>query len=1113
MPVGKPLHLRLFLEGEEVPVISAQVSANVGAPATAAIQVIPLDEAMDILPRTMVHLFFLDTRVDTSIGPNAWKSDVRGEYRLLFSGEFVSFAYSQTPASRGLVLQCMDFSNYWDSAHVMAIAYGPNGNAFTNDGALNGAALGVFTDIPGDSAAEKLVKWVSSKPVTPGLTKISGLAGGVIHIMEAMGGVPGHFKGVNDFYTIAELRCRLLNQITAEENDSTAARVLSINVFHEWLKNGIEQAGGNITFRDVMKLLFNYIYYEFVPNPAPKFDDATTNKVPGTPKSKLSANPVIRGVTADLVEVQTDTYITLDLDTYTRRSVEWIRSLTSVKERLDSFSKTSVEVKKASGFVDQALSALAKVSDPATAAISGWAFNITDVRLAVAMANAAVKRAIDILGSGTLPGSSGLTESTSQRLRTQIVRPDCWFASPPACNVIFPEMYAQITYDRNYLQETTRLLVHGFNTLIGRDHLMASHILSPLNAMDGEKLAKFKGSKSMRVLMDHEVHVGIIPRTEWIPNTAGIGNSLDSAQLKKVKDGRLSWMIKASLFHFFKYRFAARQVSVAGRFNPFLVVGFPGAVITRPYNIPGGVKFQSTNGKQLDSSSINDLIDSKATEFNAPSHFVGLIGGLQHMVDQTGGTTSVSMHHARRHRGIDDEFVGVMVKTDEGKATRIVPVILDRDSSDPKVLKLLVGVTPQVDEGTVPDFLKPILDTLSKVTTETSTQDAKAVSATAAGIVAATKAGITSLNPTASTFKSTQTVEKDSVSPQSGSEPDPPPRTVYGSIPAVDLTHVKIPLGSTSIKVNDKKGYYGGKIVGIKVEDANIDSVSYTTTTTTAAVGATGSEGQTVLVSPAKTSTKTSNGVAFKTVIVYEEVTISVPGTLPIEEIVRPAWFSTAYASVNIGKKIYEPFFGCGAVVDSLITPGASTSAGVSASSDPEPVSAATSAKDLLAQLTVQETEKRTVTVEKALNILGYVYGQVKTEGQDVEAFLRDYTDRPIATMREIFGDSDLTFTIVDSAVGGDVKVNKVTPPGGGAPVTPMVGFHTAAVHPQLVGTVENGGKLVGLTTDLSNGFKRVNGVGASEPLVTAYDVRPKKKAKVMAYVTALGVGPAGFRG
>jgi hypothetical protein len=149
--------------------------------------------------------------------------------------------------------------------------------------------------------------------------------------------------------------------------------------------------------------------------------------------------------------------------------------------------------------------------------------------------------------------------------------------------------------------------------------------------------------------------------------------------------------------------------------------------------------------------------------------------------------------------------------------------------------------------------------------------------------------------------------------------------------------------------------------------------------------------------------------------------------------------------------------------------------------------------------------------VEKALDVLGYEYGQVKMNGMDVDSFIRDYTDRSIATHSDVFGDLDLKFDVTDSAVGGDVQVRQVVD-GNGKSRSPKVGFHTGATHPDLVGTVGNGGKLVGLTKDLQLGFTRVNGIGASEPIVQRYDVRPAKKDRVLKYLTALGRGP-GFGG
>jgi len=1143
MPVGKPLHLRLFLEGEEVPVIAAQVSINTSSPATASIQIIPLDEGMDFLPRTMVHLFFLDTRVDTTQGPQQpGASALKGTYRLLFSGEIVGFAYSQTPASRGIILQCLDFSNYWDSANVMAISYGPGGNAFTNDGSLNGAASGMFTDIPGDSAAEHLVRWVKSKPVTKGLTGISGLAGGVIHILEAMGGVPGHFKGVNDFYTIAELRCRLLNQITAEENDSTAARVLSIGVFEEWLKNGIEQAGGNITFRDVMKLLFQYIYYEFVPNPAPKFDDGSSNKISNSNTTALTANPSVAGIKTRLDEMRQSLIIlngqiTVMATNVLIATVSGLSTLlTAILKDLTALGQTPADLIKARSSVQQALNSLNKLKTATSSSIESRLASLPETWKAL-------EDAIAFLDGGSVTSKSLSTSYESQRLRTQIIRPDCWFASPPACNVIFPEMYAQISYDRNYLQETTRLLVHTFNTLIGKDHLLAGHILAPFIGLDSQKLSKYKGSKSYRILMDHEIHVGIIPKTEWIPNTAGVGHPLNTEQMKKVKDGRLSWLIKASLFHFFKYRFASRQVSVSGRFNPFLVCGFPGVVVTKPYIIPGGAADlrAAHNGQPVPDSEINTVIHQKASDLHAPSHFVGMIGAVQHSIDQSGGTTTAVLHHARKHRGIDDEFIGVLAATNEGKSKRIVKVILEinkaqelatQQNPNTKPLELLLGVTPQtVQTQTAPtSSAKP-----SKLKAVASTKTAKKVSVDPRSIKAGVADALSVLKsspaqPTVdeqfeATFGSTQVSEQDANMSQ-GAPKKYPPRTASGSIPEVNRTDILVPMGSTKIKVNDKKGLYGGKIVGIEILgevgaqvvevsfDATSKVVKYQNVTgvqasfnSAVSVGASGAD-QTLtaatLAKTTKTVKTTTRGVAFSNVAIYEEIDIAVSGSLPIEEVLRPSWFSTAYANQNIGEKIYKPFFGCGAVVDGLSVSGTSQSS--DASSDAEPVDAETSAGDLVKRLQAEEQAKRDNSLEKALNVLGYQYGQIKSQGMDVDSFIRDYTDRPIATFQDIFGEPGLKFSVTDSAVGGNAKVQQVTV--NGTPRTPKVGFHTGATHPDLAVK----GKLVGLTTDLQLGFTRVNGVGKNEPLVQQYDVRPAKKQKVIAYLTALGRGP-GFRG
>ena len=88
------LHLRLFLEGLEVSVIDATVNATVGAPAQASIQIIYTPKVVELLPRTLVHLFFYDTKPDTD-----------GEhYRLLFCGDLTSVTTTKTESNRTATL-------------------------------------------------------------------------------------------------------------------------------------------------------------------------------------------------------------------------------------------------------------------------------------------------------------------------------------------------------------------------------------------------------------------------------------------------------------------------------------------------------------------------------------------------------------------------------------------------------------------------------------------------------------------------------------------------------------------------------------------------------------------------------------------------------------------------------------------------------------------------------------------------------------------------------------------------------------------------------------------------------------------------------------------------
>jgi len=274
--VGKQLKLRLFLEGQEVPVIGAQVSAAIGGSASANIQILATDRAMELRPRTLVHLFFRDFEHEVGgfIESDFVNEDSRPHYRLLFHGEVLGFQFVQTPTSRAVVLQCMDTASHWSSTYQFMINVGSEGNDSHTDNALKflGSEGYVFSNV-GDESPAMTMRTImqGGQPSTPALQGVTGLLAGIIRILESVGGVADQLVGMNDFETISELRLKNLFQIAAVQGDEAANELFSAGSFIGWITGRLAQQGGLISIRDVINLLNAYIYHEVVPNPVARY--------------------------------------------------------------------------------------------------------------------------------------------------------------------------------------------------------------------------------------------------------------------------------------------------------------------------------------------------------------------------------------------------------------------------------------------------------------------------------------------------------------------------------------------------------------------------------------------------------------------------------------------------------------------------------------------------------------------------------------------------------------------------------------------------------------------------------------------------------------------------
>lgn len=744
---GQLLHLRLFIEGVEVPVIGAMASASENSPAAAQIEVIPTDTALRLLPRSKVHLFFLDydnfvgseeeysSTSDSSSNSKGIRSD---DYKLLFSGELFTIMYTKTGfGSRSLVLQCLDDSNIWDTSFLYLLRY-------TDDGGENAIVHNTQTFIsPGSNTnplddilnhPELVVSQIAARgdfAFNPGLHTTRGMVGGLFAVLELLGGLPGKFVGVTAWHTIQEARIRLMDQLAGDKGD-TAKAFYDLAVFENWLTNKIGDAGTVISFRDLIEMINQYIYYAVTPNPVARYKPGARN-VPDWPE----------GLSRTLDKLDPEFEATINGEVLPRLwSLGWekagikdgFRSLESrnsirarqgkepLEERDDKAHDWGFAVDIGSnesvaglslGFLHGQASYGDMESIPAKNAnlhkkcltilevhgggqatlfsylssdevellemLQRFYRDLGDVAAEVgglSWGGGSSGYGTDLLWSalgfsggdpvhlqqanwrtklGTLIDSGAVSTNELQefykslpereRLITQIFRPDCWFVAPPVCNVIFPEEVNSFTYTRQMMRETTRLQLTTFNAMY-EDLILNSVYFAPSFDQVESLSAGGLGSAAKAVVYPHEKFAGIIPKMERISEASFYARLSEEHQIpanreipedeKELADAAGNqidmWAARTAAFNFLSYRYAARSAVLSGKFLPRLVCGFPGVAVDRPVtNVASGV--------------VNAQL---------PTHFLGMVRTLSHSLTQAGGSTSVTMSHARSHQQVTD---------------------------------------------------------------------------------------------------------------------------------------------------------------------------------------------------------------------------------------------------------------------------------------------------------------------------------------------------------------------------------------------------------------------------------------------------------------------------
>lgn len=1033
---GQRLRLRLFLEGVEVPVIAADVQSAPNGPSVATIQIPPLAEATRFHPRTTVHLFFLDlytaaspflvetdtdkpneknptayerqreaAAVDEFLGEDksqfletpsdatqAWRDDrANVQYKLLFMGEIIGFQWTKDVNNRSIVLRCEDFSNYWDYAYQWENSglFGPGIKAVFSGGSTN-----LFTDFLSSKGAAITGILVSGHCNT--FPRLKGLAAGVVRLVEAIGGTyyprpnsgARRVAGQNLFFSLAELRLHITQMIGAVEDDPTSKLIMQRQGYSGFLDRSLGGLGQQVSIRQALNAVTKVIFHEMYPQPCPLYIPGTDGEVSGTRLTKVKNHPKW-GFIADEAEGNI-------------RSLEGIKAVVEgaadnpevaligdslakdLQARVAAISKrvrqTIPQLRQAPSPAQNVFSTVLQSLGKLSAALGKWRpqgppANRTAVLTTITDATQQFNRVVNLQVK-----EGARKDSEPARINQQIFRPDIWFGAPPRCNVLFPELYEQLTYARMFLQEPTRFLLKTNDEFFGEDELFDRYYFAPQAGTtrgDGGRLTDL----TRGALLEHELFTGILPIFEKMGefNVFAGRAGASGGQVPKV-----SFAQRSANFLYFKHRFNARRMQVTGKFNPYIAVGFPGLIIERPVN-------EETISIHNELKEKQELPPQDISEFLG-TNFLGNFTQVQHQVSQQ----------------------GVFGKT------------------------VITCSYPRQTEETV-EFLGAIPDA-RRVKKQFEDNAVRAID-----VAALNPPKLFSLGPNQGRITNVQEVTQRYVT-----RTKPFVRTAGQELPIFDLSDPTfgrtnptfVPIGINLIKADIPSNVFD-RLFG-EVEDPDFE-------------------------------------FEFRAFRITEEIPrYRLEDILvPPEEAIRPGWYGDLWGPGKIGK-VYNELLAIGAITDPTNIIGPDGSAKGKASEDAESALEeefnAADAEDPRIHAPAVTALDEGSTIQQAVEFLWLTYSYIRLSGLDTDEFIRAYTWRPIATMVDMFGTSDLEFSS-----DGEVATSGIE------------GFHSRAFGPY--------DNLFGL---VSPSIEDILGITRGSTVAQRADTRKAKMEKVQAYVTNL---------
>ena len=237
---------KLFLEGVAIPFSSASITASVNAQASCSIEIPPVEAARNILPRTMVALFFYED----------------GKSHLIFEGEVVGKSFVKGAGARAVRFTCVGYEMYWQQAY--RTFYDTERNVPTEQ-----------TEQMSNLLTISSVSRQQGMPVTSFLSSAFMREGQVDPpTLSKMGSISWGFNNLflktyalNNFHRLADKRIDLLRRVRIFDNQfSQEIMTHFLNIPENSTSSSY---GPATTLYDIIMDLLKRVYYIYLPITSP----------------------------------------------------------------------------------------------------------------------------------------------------------------------------------------------------------------------------------------------------------------------------------------------------------------------------------------------------------------------------------------------------------------------------------------------------------------------------------------------------------------------------------------------------------------------------------------------------------------------------------------------------------------------------------------------------------------------------------------------------------------------------------------------------------------------------------------------------------------------------